>query len=216
MVAQSQSKTGRALYYRYVPPNIPLSAIRRFARRIAERFDPEKIILFGSFAYGTPHEWSDVDLLVVMPAYNEINQSIRITLAFDPVFPLDLIVCTPERLRRRLAEGYSFWQEITSQGLFCMKSETRGWVRKAESDLRVARNEAAAPNPERDAVCFHCQQAAEKYLKAILCEQGQHIPRIHDLLRLLIDHLSHESSLKPLRRLLASLIRLCHLGWTCV
>ncbi len=73
--------------------------------------------MFGSFAYGTPHEWSDVDLLVVMRAYNEINQAIRITLAFDMVFPLDLIVCKPERLRRRLAEGDSFWQEITSKGI---------------------------------------------------------------------------------------------------
>src|SRR5437870_12593989 len=105
MVAKSQSKTGRELHYRYLPPNIPLSAIRRFARRIAEKFDPEKIILFGSFAYGTPHEWSDVDLLVVMPTYNEIQQSIRIKLSFDPVFPLDLIVRTPKRLRFWLAQG---------------------------------------------------------------------------------------------------------------
>jgi HEPN domain-containing protein len=88
-----------------------------------------------------------------------------------------------------------------------MKSETRSWVKKAESDVRVARHEAALPNPERDAVCFHCQQAAEKYLKAILCEQGHPITRTHDLARLLRDHLSHEKSLKPLRRLLASLTR---------
>src|SRR5271157_4824127 len=108
MVARSRPKTGRELYYRYLPPNIPLSAIRRFARRIAERFDPEKIVLFGSFAYGTPHEYSDVDLLVVMPTYDEINQSIRIIMAFDPVFPLDLIVRTPDRLRRRLAQGDTF------------------------------------------------------------------------------------------------------------
>lgn len=94
-----------------------MSAIRGFARRIAERFDPEKIILFGSFARGTPHPDSDVDLLVVMPAWNEINQSIRITLAFDPVFPLDLIVRTPERLRRGLAEGDSFLKEIASRGI---------------------------------------------------------------------------------------------------
>jgi predicted nucleotidyltransferase len=117
MVARSRKKTDSELSYRYLPPNIPLAAIRRFARRIAERFDPEKIILFGSFAHGTPHPDSDVDLLVVMPASNEINQSIRITLAFDPVFPLDLIVRTPERLRRGLAEGDSFLQEITSRGI---------------------------------------------------------------------------------------------------
>jgi predicted nucleotidyltransferase len=117
MATKTRSKTGRELYYRYVPPNIPRAAIRRFARRIAERFDPEKIILFGSFAYGTPHEWSDVDLLVVMPTYNEIAQSIRITLAFDREFPLDLIVRTPKRLSYWLAQGDSFLQEITSKGI---------------------------------------------------------------------------------------------------
>jgi predicted nucleotidyltransferase len=117
MVAKSPHQAAREEYYRYVPPNIPRAAIRRFARQIAERFDPEQVVLFGSFAYGTPHAWSDVDLLVVMPAYNEINQAIRIRLAFDPIFPLDLIVITPKRLQRRLAEGWSFWQEITSMGI---------------------------------------------------------------------------------------------------
>jgi predicted nucleotidyltransferase len=117
MVARTRSKTGRELYYRYLPPKIPLAAIRRFAHRIAERFDPDKIILFGSFAYGTPHEESDVDLLVVMPTYDEITQSIRIKLAFDREFPLDLIVRTPKRLRFWLAEGDSFLQEITTRGI---------------------------------------------------------------------------------------------------
>ena len=117
MVSDSRKKKGGALSYRYLPPNIPRSAIRGFARRIADKFDPEKIVLFGSFAYGRPHEDSDVDLLVVMPAYDEINQSIRIILAFDPVFPLDLIVRTPERLRRRLADGDCFLQEITTKGI---------------------------------------------------------------------------------------------------
>ena len=117
MVAKTRRQNGTGLYFRYLPPNIPMSAIRSFARQIAEKFDPEKIILFGSFAYGAPHRDSDVDLLVVMPAHDEINQSIRIILAFDPVFPLDLIVRTPQRLRRRLAEGDSFLHEITSKGI---------------------------------------------------------------------------------------------------
>jgi predicted nucleotidyltransferase len=43
--------------------------IRCFARDVAEKFHPEQIILFGSHAYGTPHDDSDVDILVVvMPA----------------------------------------------------------------------------------------------------------------------------------------------------
>jgi predicted nucleotidyltransferase len=117
MATNSRSKTGRELYYRYLPPNISRAAIRRFARRIAAQFDPETIILFGSFAYGKPHEWSDVDLLVVMPAYNEINQAIRIKMAFDREFPLDVLVYTPERLQRRLVDGDSLLAEIMAKGI---------------------------------------------------------------------------------------------------
>src|SRR5260370_18621080 len=87
---------------RYRPPNIPIAAIRRYARLIAERFEPDKIVLFGSYAYGLPHPESDVDLLVVMPAADETNQAIRITLAFERPFPFDLIVRSPESLHRRL------------------------------------------------------------------------------------------------------------------
>src|SRR5215472_15267125 len=86
--------------YRYPSPNIPLTAIRRFARQIAERFRPEKIILFGSYAYGKPHAESDVDLLVIMPAYDVVNQAIRIYLAFESPFSLDLIVRTPKQMER--------------------------------------------------------------------------------------------------------------------
>ena len=48
-----------------------MRVIREYVRRVAECFQPDRIILFGSYAYGTPNEDSDVDLLVVMPAYNE-------------------------------------------------------------------------------------------------------------------------------------------------
>jgi predicted nucleotidyltransferase len=106
----------KLLGHRYPSPNVPMSAIRRYARQIAEKFDPDKIILFGSYAYGQPHEWSDVDILVVMPAYDEINQSIRITLAFQAPFSLDLIVRTPEHLRRGLEEEDWFLREIIAKG----------------------------------------------------------------------------------------------------
>ena len=55
-----------------------MSRIRRYALAIAEEFRPEKIILFGSHANGTPQEDSDVDLLVVMPTANQHSQSVRI------------------------------------------------------------------------------------------------------------------------------------------
>src|SRR5439155_7553229 len=90
--------------------------IRRFARQVAERFQPEKIILFGSHAYGEPHADSDVDILVVTPARNEIDQAVRIDRAIDPLFPLDLIVCTPRNMAWRLKEGDSFLREIMTKG----------------------------------------------------------------------------------------------------
>jgi predicted nucleotidyltransferase len=100
----------------YRGADVPLSVIRRFARQVAERFAPEKIILFGSHAYGTPHADSDVDILVVMPARNQIDQAVRIDSAIDPPFPLDLIVRTPKNLSWRLKEGDSFLREILTRG----------------------------------------------------------------------------------------------------
>src|SRR4051794_41082775 len=60
------------------PPAGCRAAIRRYVGRIVERFHPEKVILFGSHAYGRPTPDSDVDLLVVMPAKDEVSQAMRI------------------------------------------------------------------------------------------------------------------------------------------
>jgi predicted nucleotidyltransferase len=93
-----------------------MRVIRRFARQVADRFHPEKIVLFGSHAYGSPHEDSDVDLLVIMEARNEIDAAIRIQTLLLPPFPLDLIVRKPKEVQWRLAEGESFLSEIMARG----------------------------------------------------------------------------------------------------
>src|SRR3954470_16429613 len=112
--------------YRFRSPDVPLVAIRRFARQIGERFRPLKVILFGSHAYGTPHEDSDVDLLVIMPARNMIDQSVRIRRATGHRFPLDLIVRTPEYVRRRIEDGDWFLREIVSEGKVLYESTDEG------------------------------------------------------------------------------------------
>ncbi len=67
-----------------------------------------------------------------------------------------------------------------------MNPLTLEWVAKAEGDFQVARRELRARKmPSYDAVCFHAQQCAEKYLKAILQEHGLKIPKIHHLVELL-------------------------------
>src|SRR5947209_9605372 len=100
----------------YWGADVPMRVIRRFARQVAERFQPDKVILFGSHAYGTPHADSDVDILVIMPARNQIDAAVRIDRALDPPFPLDLIVRTPRNMTWRLQEGDSFLREIVSKG----------------------------------------------------------------------------------------------------
>src|SRR5258708_29926582 len=108
------SKAPPARWYRGA--DIPLRVIRRFARQVADRFQPDKIILFGSYAYGVPHIDSDVDVLVIMPARNQIDQAVKISLAIDPPFPLDIIVRTPHTMQWRLGDGDSFLREIMSKG----------------------------------------------------------------------------------------------------
>ncbi len=100
----------------YRGADIPQRLISRFAREVAVRFRPEKIILFGSYAYGKPHADSDVDILVIMPARNELDQAVKICLAVDYNFPLDLLVRTPKNLAWRLAEGDSFLREVMDRG----------------------------------------------------------------------------------------------------
>jgi HEPN domain-containing protein len=86
-----------------------------------------------------------------------------------------------------------------------MKRATAGWVRKAEHDFRGAVGLRGQRPPLHDLVCFHCQQCAEKYLKALLEEQGLVVHKTHDLPRLLAELLPYYPSLGRLRRGLAIL-----------
>jgi predicted nucleotidyltransferase len=101
---------------KYGLPDISMPAIRKYARQVAEKFRPNKIVLFGSFAYGEPNEHSDVDLLVVMPCPNHVTQAHRIRLALRAPFAMDLIVRTPKVLRERLAMDDWFLREIMESG----------------------------------------------------------------------------------------------------
>jgi predicted nucleotidyltransferase len=94
-----------------------MAAIRRYARQIVEKFQPDKVILFGSYAYGVPNRDSDVDLLVVMPTRNQVEQAVRIDEAIEErPFALDLFVRTPKTVETRLRWGDSFMQEIVTRG----------------------------------------------------------------------------------------------------
>ena len=79
------------------------------------------------------------------------------------------------------------------------------WLAKARSDLLNADNNLKAEEVPFDTVCFHCQQAAEKLLKAYLVAHGQSYPPTHDLLLLLEKVLPLSSGAEHLRDALALL-----------
>ena len=96
---------------------ITLEQIREYADRIVKEFDPERIILFGSYANGTQRIDSDVDLLVVMPyTGNSVNKSVAILRKTAPAFAVDLLVRTPDILKKRVAEGDLLMREVMQTG----------------------------------------------------------------------------------------------------
>lgn len=96
---------------------IPQDAIDATVRQIVEQFHPQRVILFGSYAYGQPRPESDVDLLVVMDTtLKETEQAVYICQAIEYHFGLDLIVRTPATLAHRLALGDPFLKEIIQNG----------------------------------------------------------------------------------------------------
>jgi len=66
-----------------------------------------------------------------------------------------------------------------------MKPQVKEWVQKAEEDWQAARKLGRGRKPLYNLVCFHAQQCAEKYLKAVLEQKTSPIPRTHDLVALI-------------------------------
>jgi predicted nucleotidyltransferase len=94
-----------------------LKQIQAYADEVVRRFHPEKIILFGSHAYGRPTRDSDVDLLVIMAHEGRPpEQAARIRDVVPAPFPLDLLVRSPQRLRERLGMNDYFMREIVDKG----------------------------------------------------------------------------------------------------
>jgi len=81
-----------------------------------------------------------------------------------------------------------------------MTKATAEWVQKAEDDWFAANQLSQGNRPLHDQVSFHCQQCAEKYLKALLQELALAIPRTHDLEVVLDLLLPHHRTLRSLRR----------------
>jgi uncharacterized protein len=92
--------------------------IKRYCDAIAAAFKPRRIILFGSHAYGKPHEDSDVDVLVVVPDLRRLgpHPEAKIRMAVRSDFPVDMLVRNEREVARRIRQRDLFMLDVTEKG----------------------------------------------------------------------------------------------------
>ena len=98
---------------------IPRRDIKAWCEIVARQFQPERIVLFGSYARGTATEDSDVDVLVVMRlprGRRDVRQAAAIRDRVRAPFPMDLIVRSPQQIASRLAQGDGFIADVLRRG----------------------------------------------------------------------------------------------------
>jgi predicted nucleotidyltransferase len=121
MATVDSVKTPRLRRPQTVPMGLKISvgkSLRPAIQKIVQTLKPEKIILFGSYAYGTPNPHSDVDLLVIMKtkaSLKERSWAVSRLLLPRP-FPVDILVKTPKEVAKALESGDFFLKEILTRG----------------------------------------------------------------------------------------------------
>jgi len=89
----------------------------RIATSIVSEFSPERVVLFGSHAWGKPDAASDVDLLVVLDTDDALAMEGAIARRCRPRFvPMDILVRSPSELAERLRIGDPFMKRVVTQG----------------------------------------------------------------------------------------------------
>jgi uncharacterized protein len=121
-VAYQTASDFPALHDPRYPVHRIANRLEPFVRAIVARIHPERIILFGSYAYGQPDEHSDVDLLVIRRNIaSEKASNLEIRNAFDsvpsPLFSFTILSKTPERIAERLAVRSPFYEDIVGKGI---------------------------------------------------------------------------------------------------
>ena len=106
---------------RTIPMGLKVSvgkSLRPAIQKVVDGLKPEKIILFGSYAYGFPNPHSDVDLLVILKTRASLKErSWKVSRLLLPrAFPVDILVKTPRELEKALKSGDFFLKEILTRG----------------------------------------------------------------------------------------------------
>ena len=96
------------------------AVIQKIVHSLVAGYTPEKIILFGSYAYGQPDADSDIDLLIIKATRERFLERLdtvrRLATGSHPHIPFEPIVLTPEEIKQRLKAGDQFVSEILQKG----------------------------------------------------------------------------------------------------
>lgn len=101
--------------------------LQKVVDEIVWRFQPLKIILFGSRAYDTPSSDSDVDLMVIMNVREPtMYVAARIAAAIPHPVPIDVVVKTPTEIEEALHQGNIFETEVLKRGIVLYEATNDG------------------------------------------------------------------------------------------
>ena len=107
---------------------IDKNKITKFVEEVVKRFNPEKVILFGSYAYGKQEEGSDVDILLIMETKATLSKEVEIRMKVERNFPLDLIVMDSREIEKRIKRGDAFFQKVLESGEILYEKRKQGVV----------------------------------------------------------------------------------------
>jgi HEPN domain-containing protein/predicted nucleotidyltransferase len=201
-------------------PRLSDEQLGQIVRRLADALAPRAIYLFGSHVYGTPTPDSDVDVLVVLAddSLSTWEPAKRGYTCFSGLgLPVELHFTSAERFARRSGVPGSFEYEVAGKGRLvygfsprvddvsgaareAAKSEiVREWLDKARRELQTARVALDSTQPLAGIACFHCRQAGEQCLRALLQRHEIAAPKVHDLVGLIDLCVPHEPRMAELR-----------------
>ena len=190
------------------------NTVRKIVDRLIEGYHPDKIILFGSHAYGHPRADSDLDLLVIKDTAEapperrtKVQQVIETARGRTSV---DVFVLTPAELDQELRNGNQFYQEVVFRGIhlhgekedYPMVEDSTpyagSWLSIALDDLEGTELVLEHGGSANTAGML-LQQAVEKYLKGYLILKGWRLERIHNLEALLDKAIEYDPTFEEFK-----------------
>lgn len=163
-----------------------MKTVKDITERLIEYYEPDRIILYGSYGTIKERKNSDIDLLIIKKTEKYLIER-RIEaerILSDRLMPIDITVYTPEEVRYLFSIGSPFIEEIMEEGrLLYMRKVTGSWIKDVEDEFDSA--VILYEHGRYRGACYHSQQCVEKGLKALILEKGRKPERIHDIVELL-------------------------------